>query len=302
MPKSISTLLGGCLQDIIFGLLSIALATPMTAQADTVTPSNATPSSSAPTSSDSTPPKPEKYGAPCRPWYPPTAVAHNEQGTAILDIDVSPQGTAANVVVKASSGHDSLDEVSVECVKTWIFRPATQNGVPIESHYTQVIQWRISDGSQPSLPADAPPGPANWSPYSAADSIAAYMLSNTAEAPELLAASVYSKFSGLDEFIKMSARNLQSAPGFHLGSEKQTTVCGSIPAWDIEFTRQGLVPTDPSKATTVELIASVENGFALVATYVRGLEEPKRSDADQWLHAFCEPDNVIRVTATLRRR
>jgi TonB family protein len=286
-------------RDIIFGLFSAALAFPMTAQADTAAPSGVTPSSSTPISSDSTLPKPEKFGAHCA-WYPPTAIRHNEQGTTALDIDVSPQGTVANVVVRASSGHDSLDQASVECVKDWSFRPATQNGVPIESHYAQVVEWTISDGSQVNLPVNAPPGPAGWLPYSAPDSIAAYTLSSTGKGPQLLAASVYSKLFGLDEFIKMSEPNLQSTPRFQLGSEKRTTVCGSLPAWDIEFTRQGLLSADPNKTTTVELVAAVKDGFALVATYVRALEDPKRSDAEHWVHAFCEPDNVMRVTATRR--
>lgn len=79
-------------------------------------------------------------------FYPPIAVRLNQEGTTRLRITVSAAGEVTDAKVVDSSGHDSLDEASVKCVMagSWgKYKPAMQNGQPIDAQTDVSIQWKL---------------------------------------------------------------------------------------------------------------------------------------------------------------
>ncbi|PMS15051.1 hypothetical protein C0Z18_28935 [Trinickia dabaoshanensis] len=67
------------------------------------------------------------------PDYPPTALARRWEGTVLLNVHVLANGTAREVTVLASSGHESLDAAALEAVADWRFVPAHQAGQAIDA-------------------------------------------------------------------------------------------------------------------------------------------------------------------------
>jgi hypothetical protein len=137
--------------------------------------------------------------------------------------------------------------------------------------------------------------PAGWeresfSPYLAGN-LASYKLSRAPGAEQYLSAKAYWGFSDLGKFVVTIDANLQNAKRVNPLREEPTTVCGSEPASEIEFSEAGLVPADPNRILNVEQVRTVKNGWAYVSTYIRPSESPKRPDAEQWIRAFCQsPD------------
>ena len=77
--------------------------------------------------------------------YPPVAMRLNQTGTATVLITVGTDGEPKDVKVVESSGHDSLDEASIRCVMShWHFKPAMQNGAPVEGQKEIRIRWQLS--------------------------------------------------------------------------------------------------------------------------------------------------------------
>ncbi|MDQ7819729.1 MAG: energy transducer TonB [Armatimonadota bacterium] len=54
-------------------------------------------------------------------------------GTVVLKVLVRADGTVGAVEVVRSSGHASLDEVAASSAWSWVFRPATRDGAPIDA-------------------------------------------------------------------------------------------------------------------------------------------------------------------------
>jgi protein TonB len=55
-----------------------------------------------------------------------------KEGTVVLDITVSAEGSVQNVSISKSSGDDDLDEAAMSWVREhWRYQPATQNGQPV---------------------------------------------------------------------------------------------------------------------------------------------------------------------------
>jgi periplasmic protein TonB len=104
-----------------------------------------------------TPPPPKPAAGPSSPvlvpgaglncnknFYPSIAVRLNQEGSTTVMIHVGADGSVSNVQVADSSGHDSLDEASVKCVTAgWHFKPAMENGVPVEGSKEVKITWRL---------------------------------------------------------------------------------------------------------------------------------------------------------------
>jgi protein TonB len=65
----------------------------------------------------------------------------------LLEVVVRPDGRAASVAVRQSSGHRMLDDSAAETVRTrWRFVPARRGGTPVESTVTVPIRFRIREG------------------------------------------------------------------------------------------------------------------------------------------------------------
>jgi TonB family protein len=91
------------------------------------------------------------YAHICAMYYPRSAIRMHEQGVTTLEYSVTPQGRVANITVKKSSGHSSLDGASVTCVQQWLYPPTMENGVPIEVSKQAKIEWSLD--SRDPLPS-----------------------------------------------------------------------------------------------------------------------------------------------------
>jgi protein TonB len=87
------------------------------------------------------------YGSNPRPPYPLAARRLGHEGRVLLEVVVTPDGRAARVSVRESSGHPMLDRSAADTVRTrWRFIPARRDGVPVESTVTVPIRFRIHEG------------------------------------------------------------------------------------------------------------------------------------------------------------
>ena len=87
------------------------------------------------------------YGVNPQPPYPIAARRLGLEGTVVLRVVVSADGTPASVVVLQSSGHAVLDASALETVRTrWRFVPARRNGIPVEDTVQVPIRFRQTTG------------------------------------------------------------------------------------------------------------------------------------------------------------
>ena len=90
------------------------------------------------------------------PYDPPTAVSTPAVDRAVLagyggavhgaDVrfTINEDGSVGDIEIVASSGSSALDEVLVEKIGTWRFKPATDsNGNPVASSKTEYIDFNI---------------------------------------------------------------------------------------------------------------------------------------------------------------
>ncbi len=78
------------------------------------------------------------------PAYPPGARRKNVQGKVLLEVSVSPQGTAREVVVSNSSGSNLLDEAALVAVRQWKFIPAKRGGEIVEAKVIVPIDFKLN--------------------------------------------------------------------------------------------------------------------------------------------------------------
>ena len=81
------------------------------------------------------------------PRYPAAARRAGEQGTVMLRVLVSRDGTAARVEIDKSSGSPHLDAAARETVKAWRFAPARRGGEAIESRVVVPVVFRLEGSS-----------------------------------------------------------------------------------------------------------------------------------------------------------
>jgi len=79
------------------------------------------------------------------PVYPRRAVRRGLTGRVELLVRVGPDGRPAAVEVHRSSGHDVLDRAALEAVRTWEFRPATRDGVPVSGSLLVPVRFGLTD-------------------------------------------------------------------------------------------------------------------------------------------------------------
>ncbi len=95
-----------------------AAAAPSTASGKTGSPSLVEPSADA------------DYLKNPPPGYPRISRRNSEQGTVIVRVLISTQGTPEKAEVRTSSGFARLDQASLEAVQRWRFVPGRRNGTP----------------------------------------------------------------------------------------------------------------------------------------------------------------------------
>jgi periplasmic protein TonB len=88
---------------------------------------------------------PASVGKPheCQHAYPAIAVRLGQQGTVVLSLRITTDGDVKDVTVKESSGHDSLDNAAVSCAQSWHYKPAMENGQPVEVPWDARVPFKL---------------------------------------------------------------------------------------------------------------------------------------------------------------
>lgn len=79
------------------------------------------------------------------PVYPHLARERGEEGTVVLDVEVSSSGRCGALRVLESSGHAILDEAAARAVRGWQFKPAARWGRAIAVWVEIPITFRLLD-------------------------------------------------------------------------------------------------------------------------------------------------------------
>jgi protein TonB len=108
----------------------------------------AAPSSEGPVSAKTTPPVSDAaYLKNPQPRYPMSARRRGEQGTVLLKVLVTREGSAGSVSVDTSSGSTALDEAALDAVRKWRFVPAKHGAQPVEAWHLVPIVFRLEGPS-----------------------------------------------------------------------------------------------------------------------------------------------------------
>jgi TonB family protein len=78
-----------------------------------------------------------------QPQYPPLSLRENEEGVAIVAFLIHADGTVGDSVVLVSTGFPALDRRTQEALGKCVFKPATENGKPIELWQPVTYTWSI---------------------------------------------------------------------------------------------------------------------------------------------------------------
>ncbi len=78
------------------------------------------------------------------PEYPADLKRQGVTGLVMVTFTVTTQGNVENPVVERSP-HPDFAREAVAAVRKWKFRPARQNGEPVEHKVTVPIQFRIEE-------------------------------------------------------------------------------------------------------------------------------------------------------------
>ncbi|MGD0189711.1 MAG: energy transducer TonB [Rhizomicrobium sp.] len=224
--------------------------------------------------------------------YPRLAVLFGKQGTTRVRLTVSPQGAVTNVEVVNSSGSDMLDEASVACAQQWTYRPAMQNGVPVQAMIQANIIWSLSGWTPPARPAVPPKsGPPGWFVGVNTDPAVVAVFYTPAEQPgfnQSMNVVVKGHYDSLEAYASQIRAIQQRHADPNTYSETPTTVCAGEPAVEMTYTRSGLVKSKPDLVLDFDEIITAKNGFAYEVTYARPLGDPLRLDAENWIHSYCQ--------------
>ena len=79
------------------------------------------------------------------PAYPAIARRRGEQGTVVLRVYVSGDGSAEKVLVHATSGHERLDQAAHDAVHQWRFVPARQGDQAIAAWVLVPIKFALEN-------------------------------------------------------------------------------------------------------------------------------------------------------------
>lgn len=79
----------------------------------------------------------------CQSYYPPIAQRLNQEGTVRVSFTITPDGSVSDPKVVESSGHDSLDQAALRCVPGWHYKPAMQNGAPVQTTWQADVKFKM---------------------------------------------------------------------------------------------------------------------------------------------------------------
>lgn len=76
--------------------------------------------------------------------YPPLSARLDQEGTTVLDVHITAEGSVENPKLTQSSGYTALDQTALECVAAFRYFPAVQNGHPVATDRTMKFDWRLA--------------------------------------------------------------------------------------------------------------------------------------------------------------
>lgn len=79
-----------------------------------------------------------------KPEYPSLARRRNWQGTVIVTVVVSEEGTVKEVQIHQSSGYSILDKSALQTLRSWQFVPGKQNGTVSEMQVLVPIHFKMN--------------------------------------------------------------------------------------------------------------------------------------------------------------
>jgi protein TonB len=78
--------------------------------------------------------------------YPPASLRAEEEGVTGVSVVIGTDGRVKSCEVVQSSGHSRLDARACEIAqRRWRFKPATEDGQPVESTARRTYRWQITD-------------------------------------------------------------------------------------------------------------------------------------------------------------
>ena len=80
--------------------------------------------------------------------YPAIANRHREEGNAIVEMTIEPDGGVDGARILKSSGSRQLDAVALVSVGYWRYFPATENGKPIRARWLARLLFKMPDKSR----------------------------------------------------------------------------------------------------------------------------------------------------------
>jgi len=92
--------------------------------------------------------------APQAPKYPASAIKEKNSGTVRVEVAIDEAGQVVAVDLSETSGSAVLDAVALERAWNWKFKPATEDGKPVQSRVVVPVVFSL-DGS--TVPAKAAP-------------------------------------------------------------------------------------------------------------------------------------------------
>lgn len=75
---------------------------------------------------------------------PQRALEAGIEGSVLLRVTLSTEGSITAVLVQQSSGHASLDAAALKAVRSWSFMPAQRDGKSVPSIVQLPVRFKIS--------------------------------------------------------------------------------------------------------------------------------------------------------------
>jgi TonB family protein len=81
----------------------------------------------------------------CSQAYPAAAIEAHAEGTTLLAFKVTAEGSVKDPTIARSSGNEDLDDAALQCVTRWRYKPATQDGKPVEVKWQANVVWKMGE-------------------------------------------------------------------------------------------------------------------------------------------------------------
>ena len=79
-----------------------------------------------------------------KPTYPELARVARLEGQVILQAIIKKDGSVGEVsVLRCNRPNMGFEDAAVEAVRKWQYRPATQNGRPVEVYFTVFVEFKL---------------------------------------------------------------------------------------------------------------------------------------------------------------